>query len=128
MEELRDIKGFVEVPDESFFYSVLMMFFLGILLAFFAWLYSRWREPKRRKRRLSAKELAKLRLSEIDFIDTKEAVYTFSEAGQVLSPEHPALLSLLSQLEQYKFKKEVPELSEEDKREMKRIIKELTHG
>lgn len=126
MEELRDIKGFVEVPDESFFYLMLTLFGLGLLLALIFWSLWWLRKPKRRSKKLSAKALAKLELQKIDFSDTKEAVYAFSENAQVISPEHPALLSLLSRLETYKFKKEVPELSSEDKRLMQSIIKELT--
>jgi len=126
MEELRDIKGFVEVPDESFFYLVLSAISLGLLLAFLVWFFLWLRKPKRRSKRLSVKELAKLELKKIDFSDTKEAVYSFSENAQIISPEYPALVSLLKRLEAYKFKKEVPTLSEEDKKMMKSIIKELS--
>ena len=125
MEELRDIKGFVEVPDESFFYLVLSGFALGLILAFLVWFVLWLRRPKRKSKRLSLKELAKLELKKIDFVDSKESVYAFSENAQVVSPEHPALLDLLPKLEAYKFKKEVPELSSEDIEKMKSIIKEL---
>jgi len=126
MEELRDIKGFVEVPDESFFYLVLSGFALGLILAFLVWFVLWLRRPKRKSKRLSLKELAKLELKKIDFVDSKESVYAFSENAQVVSPEHPALLDLLPKLEAYKFKKEVPELSSEDIEKMKSIIKELS--
>jgi len=125
MEELRDIKGFVEVPDESFFYLVLSGFALGLILAFLVWFVLWLRRPKRKSKRLSLKELAKLELKKIDFVESKETVYAFSENAQVVSPEHPALLDLLPKLEAYKFKKEVPELSSEDVEKMKSIIKEL---
>ena len=126
MEELRDIKGFVEVPDESFFYLVLSGFALGLILAFLVWFVLWLRRSKRKSKRLSLKELAKLELKKIDFVDSKESVYAFSENAQVVSPEHPALLDLLPKLEAYKFKKEVPELSSEDIEKMKSIIKELS--
>lgn len=126
MEELRDIKGFVEVPDESFFYLVLSGFALGLILAFLVWFVLWLRRSKRKSKRLSLKELAKLELKKIDFVDSKESVYAFSENAQVVSPEHPALLDLLPKLEAYKFKKEVPELSSEDVEKMKSIIKELS--
>ena len=126
MEELRDIKGFVEVPDESFFYLILSGFAVGLLLALLVWLVLWLRKPKRKSKRLSPKELAKLELQKIEFSDTKEAVYSFSENAQVISPKHPALLDLLPKLEGYKFKKEVPELTSEDIENMKSIIKELS--
>jgi uncharacterized membrane protein YgaE (UPF0421/DUF939 family) len=127
MEELRDIKGFIEVPDESFLYFSLTLSLIGFLVALLVWFYVAQRKKRVRKVRLSPKALAKLRLKEIDFSNTKESVYTFSEAGQMVSPEHPALLKLLPKLEIYKFRREVPPLSEENQKEMKRIIKELTH-
>ena len=126
MEELKDIKGFVEVPDESFFYLIVSGVVLGLLIAFVVWLVLWLRKPKRKSKRLSPKELAKLELKKIEFSDTKEAVYSFSENAQVISPNHPALLDLLPKLEEYKFKKEVPELSSEDIEKMKSIIKELS--
>ena len=126
MEELKDIKGFVEVPDESFFYFMLSIGLALVLLALVVWLVLWLRKPKRKSKRLSPKELAKLALQKIDFSDTKEAVYSFSENAQIVSPEHPALLMLLPKLEDYKYKREVPELSDEDKERMKSIVKELT--
>ena len=126
MEELKDIKGFVEVPDESFFYFMLTAISIVVLIALLVWLALWLRKPKRKSKRLTPKELAKLELQKIDFSDTKEAVYSFSENGQIISPEHPALLDLLPKLEIYKFKKEVPELSSEDIDKMKSVIKELT--
>ena len=126
MEELKDIKGFVEVPDESFFYFMLTAISIVVLVALLAWLALWLRKPKRKSKRLTPKELAKLELQKIDFSDTKEAVYSFSENAQIISPEHPALLDLLPKLETYKFKKEVPELSSEDIEKMKTVIKELT--
>jgi len=126
MEELKDIKGFVEVPDESFFYFMLSIGLALVLIALLVWLVLWLRKPKRKSKRLSPKELAKLALQNIDFSNTKEAVYSFSENAQILDPEHPALLMLLPKLEDYKFKREVPELSKEDKERMKSIIKELT--
>jgi len=126
MEELRDIKGFVEVPDESFFYLIVSAIGVALLLALLVGLVLWLRKPKRKSKRLSPKELAKLELQKIDFSNTKEAVYSFSENAQVISPNHPALLELLPKLEEYKFKKEVPELSSEDIEKMKSIIKELS--
>ena len=126
MEELKDIKGFVEVPDESFFYLMLTVGLALVFIALLVWFVLWLRKPKRKSKRLTPKELSRLALQNIDFSDTKEAVYSFSENAQIVSPEHPALLMLLPKLEDYKFKREVPELSDEDKERMKSIIKELT--
>ena len=127
MEELKDIKGFVEVPDSSFLYFMLTLGGLMALLVGLVLLYLWFRKPKRRARRLSAKALAKRALKSIDFNDTKESVYLFSENIQIVEPENQELEKFLNQLEIYKFKREVPTLAEEDKSKMKRYIKELTH-
>ena len=127
MEELKDIKGFVEVPDSSFLYFMLTLGGLMALLVGLVLLYLWFRKPKRRARRLSAEELAKRALKSIDFNDTKESVYLFSENIQIVEPENQELDDFLNQLEIYKFKREVPPLAEEDKLRMQRYIKELTH-
>jgi len=127
MEELKDIKGFVEVPDSSFLYFMLTLGGLMALLVGLVLLYLWFRKPKRRARRLSAEELAKRALKSIDFNDTKESVYLFSENIQIVEPENQELDDFLNQLEIYKFKREVPTLVEEDKSKMQRYIKELTH-
>ncbi len=128
MEELKDIKGLVEVPDSSF--TDLMMLIgagvlvLVLLIALVLWL----KKPKRRRHRATPEEIAKAQLQAINFEDTKESVYTFSEATQILAPEHQGLRDLLQRLEQYKYQREVPPLSEEDREKMKQIIEEITHA
>lgn len=128
MEGLKDIKGFVAVPDQSFFYFMLtlsgVVLLLSLLLVLFLW----YRKPKRKRKRLTSKEQAIINLKAIDFTDTKEAVYSFSENAQHIVDEHEGLQSLLLQLERYKYKKEVPSLSLEDKAEMQKLIKELTNA
>jgi len=126
MEELKDIKGFVAVPDDSFFHLMLIVggvVVLLLLIALFWW----WNQkPKRRRRRLSPQAIAREQLQLLDFEDTKGAVYGFSEHAQLLAPDDPKLQELLKKLEIYKYKKEVPTLSQEDKAAMQRIIKELS--
>jgi len=126
MEELKDIKGLVDVPDDSLMHLLLSLgggVLLIVLLLGLLW----WRrKPKRRRQRISPQERAKAQLQAIDFADTKESVYAFSEATQQLNPHHQGLQELLKELEQYKYQREVPRLSEEHKASMKKIIKEIT--
>ena len=128
MEALKDIKGFVEVPDDSFFYLMLTLGGVALVVVTLVLLFLWLRKPKRRSRRLTPEQLAKMALKTLDFSDTKEAVYNFSEHAQRLNSEHPALLELLPKLEVYKFRREVPTLTKEDEESMRRIVKELTHG
>jgi len=128
MEGLKDIKGFVEVPDQSFLYFMLTVsgtvLFILALITIFVW----YRKPKRKRKRLSAKEQAIINLEAIDFSNTKEAVYSFSENTQKIKEEDDGLKTLLEKLETYKYKKEVPTLKEEDREAMEKFIKELTHA
>ena len=128
MEGLKDIKGFVEVPDQSFFYFILTLSGATFLLLMFIFLFFWYRRPKRKRKRLSLKEEAIINLKAIDFSDTKEAVYSFSENTQLIVNEDEKLKNLLKKLEEYKYKKEVPTLSSEDKELMQKFIKELTHA
>jgi flagellar biosynthesis/type III secretory pathway M-ring protein FliF/YscJ len=127
MEGLKDIKGFIEVPDQSFLYFMLtiagvLLFIIGLVI-----LVIWYKKPKRRRKRLTAKEQAIINLKAIDFLDTKEAVYDFSENVQKIVHEHEGVQALLEKLETYKYKKDVPSLSDEDKESMKALIKELTN-
>jgi hypothetical protein len=125
MEGLKDIKPLVTVPDDSLWITLSIM--IGLLLS--ALLLYLWLKKPRRKRRkrLTAKEQALKNLETIDFNNTKEAVYTFSENVHLLVPQEQqeAFEKLLKKLERYKYKKSVPTLSEADKNEMKKMIKEV---
>ena len=125
MQGLKDIKPLVNVPDNSLFWVVAIM--IGILLVSilcYWWLKKSKRKPRRR---ISAKESAIQKLQTLDFSNTKEAVYTFSEAmHQVISLQRKDDFErLLKKLEVYKYKKTIPSLSNSDKEAMQSMIKEL---
>jgi type VI protein secretion system component VasK len=128
LSKLKDIKPLVEIADHS------LWIFLAMILGFFIAVALIWyliKKPKRRKRRrLSPKELAIKALKELDFSDTKEAVYSFSTNIQKLLPkekldEHR---EFLRHIELYKYKKDVPSLSEADLKSIKELIKEAVNG
>jgi len=127
MEELRDIKGLVEVTDYSLYYlSALVLLGLILLLILGALLYRR----VTRKRVLTQREVAIGRLKSFAFDDAKESVYAFSHLAQyaVSESRREGLEKLLARLEPYKYRKEVPELDDELKAEMQRFIEELGRG
>jgi len=128
MEKLRDIKGIVEVPDTSLWWLIgtAAAFILALLLLL--WLYRTYFMPRRRRRRKSPEQIAAENLRAIDYGDTKEAVYTFSENMKLLADLKgpiPGLHEMLERLEKYKYKREVPPLSKEDKNRMQKMIKEV---
>jgi len=128
LSKLKDIKPLVEIDDHS------LWLFLAMILAFFIAVALIWyliKKPKRRKRRrLSQKELAIKALKEIDFSNTKEAVYSFSTNIQKLLPKErlDEYRDFLRDIELYKYKKDVPKLNEDDLAKIKEIIKEATDG
>ncbi len=130
MQGLRDIKGLVAVPDSSLWEVLALAALVCLLAGAGFWLYLRRRPRRRRRRRKSPEEIAIERLRAIDFGDTKEAVYTFTDAITLLSQKRPiaGLEEFLRRLERYKYKKEVPPLEEGDKERMLSMIEEATHG
>jgi len=127
MEELRDIKGLVAVPDYSLYYLLgVVVLGLILLLIIGTLLYRR----VTRKRVPTQREVAIGRLKSFAFDDAKESVYAFSHLAQyaVSESQREVLEKLLARLEPYKYRKEVPELDDELKAEMQRFIEELGRG
>jgi uncharacterized protein YneF (UPF0154 family) len=126
MKGLKDIKPLVEVPDNSLMITILLLVALLILIGLIVWFFKIDKRVRRKK--ASPKELARDRLKSIDFLDTKDAVYRFSEDMRLLkgSNKDDMLESFIDKLERYKYKKDVPSLSDEDINMMKKMIKEAT--
>ena len=127
MEELRDIKGLVEVTDYSLYYllgivgvAVIILIVLGILL----YKYLTKKDP------LTQKKVAMELLEKFEFGDAKQSVYEFSYLAQyaVNEAQRRKLEQLLAELEPYKFKKEVPELDDALKAKMQNFIEEQRRG
>jgi len=127
MKGLKDIKPIVDVPDNSLYIFIVIIALLFLLAGLFWW----WmKKPKRiRRRKPTLQELAKQRLNAIDYGDTKESVYTFSDSSRVLvaDEKREELENLISKLEDYKYKKDVPKLQQEDKEAMQKMVKEISN-
>jgi len=127
MQGLKDIKPLMTVPDHSLL--MLLSLVVGLLLLALGLYFWLKKPTRKRRRRLSKREQAAENLKALDFSDTKEAVYNFSENMHVLTDENEneTFHKLLEKLEVYKYKKEVPPLSESDKQEMIKMIKEYSN-
>ncbi len=125
MQGLKDIKPLVAVPDYSLWMLIgLILLSALIMIALYFW----FKKPKRKRRkRKTEKEIAKEALQNIDFSDSKKAVYEFSAYAPILThqEEQAQLAKVIEKLTPYKYKKEVPPLSEADKKAMQKIIKEV---
>ena len=124
MEELKDIKGIIEVPDYSLWILisiiVTIIFFIAITIYFF-------KNRRKKRKKLTLKQIAMKNLKEIDFNDTKDTVYAFCENFQYFIDEKnkESFEELQKELEMYKYKKEVEKLSEEQINKIKSMIKEI---
>jgi hypothetical protein len=121
MEGLRDIKDIVTVHDNSLW--ILLAIVAGVILLSFLAIYL-FKNRRIRKKRKTPKELAKERLKSIDFSDTKSAVYTFCEDGELFVDEKSkeAFENIVNRVQEYKYKKDIPDLDEEIKENIKRFI------
>jgi len=124
VEELKDIKGIIDVPDYSLWIllSMIVCVIFSLVLAIY---FFKNRRKKRKKPTL--KQIAMKNLKEINFDDTKCAVYTFCENFQYFIDEKnkESFEQLQKELEIYKYKKEVEKLSEEQINKIKSMIKEI---
>ena len=109
MEELKDIKGIIDVPDYSLWIllSIIVCVIFSLVLAIY---FFKNRRKKRKKPTL--KQIAMKNLKEINFDDTKCAVYTFCENFQYFIDEKnkESFEQLQKELEIYKYKKEIEKL------------------
>ncbi len=124
MEELKDIKGIIEVPDYSLW--ILLSMTTGVLVFLILAIYF-FKNRRKKRKRLTSKQIAMKNLKKIDFDDTKDAVYTFCENFQYFIDEknEESFEKLQKELEIFKYKKEIEKLSDEEINRIKSMIKEI---
>ncbi len=121
MEKLKSIKPLMEIPDYSFYLYLLFIVVVTTLAAVLVYLLLRALSRKK----ISKKEEIKKRLRSLDLKDAKRVAYEITKYGRYLvSDESKARLyeDLVKKLTLYKYKKEVPPLGEELKREIKLFL------
>ena len=124
MEGLKDIKDIVEIHEYSF-WLFLSLILAGLLLSLA--LYYLYKNKRKRKKRINKRELALTRLKEINFDDTKSAVYTFTVDGNLFVDENnlDKFKKIEQCLERYKYQKDTPKIEETEIEMMKEFIKAL---
>ncbi|QIR75685.1 hypothetical protein FA592_05360 [Sulfurospirillum diekertiae] len=127
MEQLRDIKGLVEIPFPTLWLIIAALALVCLLLLG----ASLWYRSHQRKKAHSVRAKALLALKQMDFSDAKEAAYCFTHNGYLVLGENSLHVknfeTIVQDLEAYKFKKEVPSLDEAMTRRMQAFIKEVSH-
>jgi len=107
MEELKDIKPLLEIPDSSYYIYWGLIIFAGLLLLAVLFFVAKklW---DNRKTNLAKGYLA--RLKEIDWKDSKKSAYEATHFARLLATDErreKLFEQLEPLLEQYKYKKEV---------------------
>ncbi len=121
MEQLRDIKPLVEIPDFSFYLYIAFIALMTTLAALLVYFLIKLLSRKKREKREDI--LAKLRM--LDLNNPKEVAYAITKFGKfIVRDEASARLyeDLVRKLTRYKYKREVPPLPEDLKREIKLFL------
>ncbi|BCD61589.1 hypothetical protein NitYY0826_C0448 [Nitratiruptor sp. YY08-26] len=122
MEQLRDIKPLVAIPDYSFYLYIGFIVFVttlaAVLVYFIIKLLSRKKIDKR-------KEILE-RLRSLDLNDPKRVAYEITKYGKYIIRDESNMRlyeDLVRKLTKYKYKKEVPPLSSDIKKEIKLFLR-----
>lgn len=112
-EELRDIKPLLEIPDMSYYLYIGFFLFIGLIvlgLIFFI-IKKFWLDRQKDMRKVYFQQL-----KEINWDSVKESAYTVTYLGRKLSIDDRSrdiYRDLIPMLEQYKYRKEVPQVNDE---------------
>ena len=124
MEELKDIKDIVEVHEQSF---MLLIGLIIITLLLVTWGLYAFKHRRRKRKKLTPKEIALEKLRKLDYNNAKEVVYTFEEQSEyfINKKNKDKFDAIKKELEIYKYKREVPPLESQIAVEIQSFIKEL---
>ncbi len=127
LNQLKDIKPNVAIPDSSLYYLLAIIAALIAILALGAFFFYKAWAKKQRRLKKSSRYKGLEALKNIDYSQTKEAVYNFSKYAQMLASneQKEELSKILQELQKYKFKKEIEPLEPKDKKAMQDFIKKL---
>lgn len=121
MEKLADIKGFVQIEDVSFYIFLAILAFIVLVLIFVGFKIYDYLKNKGK----SKKQIAKENLENLDFKDSKKSAYTISKFAPYLL-EDEGQKDMFKKLEKtlikYKYQKNVPDFSDEDKKVFKTFM------
>jgi len=112
VDQLRDIKGLMDINDYSLYIFIALVIGLLILL------YVLVKYIVKFLRKNTPIKIAKKKLKAVDLNDTKQSAYTITKYAPFINQEED-----FSYLEKYKYKKESLEFSQEDKENLEWFLK-----
>jgi len=123
MEELKDIKPEIVIVN-SFLIDMLFFAFIIVLVGLLGYFIYRFMKKERKK---DKRKLSVLYLKSFDFdnLEDKQIAYEFTKHGYITLEEHfnDEFLRILKQLETYKYKKDIPQIDDDLKEQMRDYIK-----
>ncbi len=109
--KIHDIKGIVEIPDNSFVFFIILCFLMfSILITLIFLLIKFFKNKKKSKRKIYYEKLENL-----DFSDSKKASYEATKYLRLLAQtqrEKNFISDLIESLDEYKYKKESKKFDE----------------
>lgn len=124
MIKIHDIKNIVEINDYSFYFFLFLLFVLLVFLVFvFLFLYKLYLRKKNNPLKKYLKEL-----KNVDLKNTKEASYSIAKYAHLMSfHKNNTQVSkhILFLLEEYKYKKDVPDFSKDFLSEYNKYLKSV---
>jgi len=118
---LKDIKPVVEIHDNSIIIFAVTVFSLIILLTL---IYLLLKPKRKRRKKLTLREINLEKLKSINFDDDKDIAYTFSSLAEEFI-DKALYQDILKELEEFKYKKQTPPMPETLKSKIKNIIKDI---
>ncbi len=122
--KIYDIKSIVEIPDNSIFLFILVVFCSFVfLILLFLFINKFLKNRKNNQRKIYFRIL-----KELDFKNSKNCAYTITKYGRLLAtlPREKKLYEeLVEMLEKYKYKKEVEDMDENIKAKIETFLDSL---
>lgn len=104
--KIKDIKPLMEVPDQSFYIFLAVLFISLIILSGASYLFWRWYKTRSR---LNLRKTTYQKLLHVDLKDPKKAAYEVTELGLFFREDSQRTQemydNLVVRLEKYKYKK-----------------------
>ena len=111
---LRDIKPLLEIPDNSYYLFLMLVF---LLIAFLLMIIGILVKKYWKKKKVDIKIIYFNHFKKLDWSNAKHSAYEATHLGRLLTLENERAKEiyeqLLPMLERYKYQKEVPPVDEE---------------
>jgi hypothetical protein len=127
LQQLKDIKPLLQIQDSSLYWLIGYLFIGVLIVAILAYLWKVFVV----KRKYDAKKEALKILKNLDFSDSKKAAYEITNYGNILvdkENQQHILDELNEMLLEYKYKKEVPLISNEVKQKLNVFLQATQHA